>query len=51
MCCLDLEGRRLMRRDEVLRACGISKSTLHEMIEADESPGPVRINRPAVGWG
>jgi prophage regulatory protein len=46
----DLEGQRLMRREEVLRICGISNSLLHEMIEAGTFPRPVRINERAVGW-
>ena len=51
MCCMeDLEGQRLMRREEVLRICGISNSLLHEMIEAGKFPRPVRINERAVGW-
>ena len=50
MCCMDFEGRRLMRRDEVLHVCGISRSTLHEMVADGTFPRPVRINARAVGW-
>ena len=52
MCCLgtDIEGERLMRRDEVLHLCGISKSTLDEMVRTGVFPRPVRINQRAVGW-
>ena len=52
MCCLgtDIQGERLMRRDEVLLMCGISRTTLDTMVQAGTFPRPVRINKRAVGW-
>ena len=50
MCYVDIELERLMRREEVLHVCGISKTTLDEMIKAGTFPKPVRINERAAGW-
>lgn len=47
---MTIEDHRLMRREEVLRTCGISKSTLYEMVSEETFPAPVRINRRSVGW-
>ena len=45
-----IEDWRLLRREEVLHLCGISKSTLEDLIAAGEFPKPVRISARAVGW-
>ena len=52
MCCVgtDLDGERLMRREEVLYLCGISRSTLDTMVRTGRFPRPVRTNNRAVGW-
>ena len=52
MCCVgtDLAGERLMRRDEVLHLCGISRTTLDTMVREGTFPQPVRIHARAVGW-
>ena len=45
-----IEDWRLMRLEEVLHLCGISKSTLNDLIAIGEFPKPVRISARAVGW-
>ena len=45
-----LEERRVMRRPEVERVTGISRSILCEMIKSGEFPKPMRLGRRAVGW-
>ena len=47
---MGIEDERLLRRGEVLRLCGISKSTHNEMVKAGTFPAPVRIGKRAVGW-
>ena len=41
---------RILRRQEVLRTCGISRSSLYEMIGEGTFPVPVRIAKRSVGW-
>lgn len=41
---------RLLRRDEVERITGLSRSTLYTMMRHDKFPAAVRINERAVGW-
>ena len=45
-----IEDRRLLRRSEVLELCGISRSTLYELMDLELFPRPVRISRRAVRW-
>ena len=40
----------MLRRKEVLRVTGLSRSTLYAMISAGEFPTAVRLGRRAVGW-
>ena len=47
---MSLDDVKLLRRSEVLQICGISKSTLYEMISQERFPAPVRISQRAVGW-
>ena len=47
---MTLDDTRILRRCEVLRVCGISRSLLYEMVDREEFPRPVRIGRRAVGW-
>jgi len=47
---MSLEERRVMRRPEVERVTGISRSTLYEMIKSGEFPKPMRLGKRAVGW-
>ncbi|PML78143.1 helix-turn-helix transcriptional regulator [Enterovibrio norvegicus] len=42
---------RLLKRPEVLKICGISKSTLYRMIASEEFPSQVSISgKRSVGW-
>ncbi len=41
---------RLIRRPEVQRLTGLSRSSLYEMIAAGKFPAPVRIGPRAVAW-
>lgn len=41
---------RLIRRGEVLRLVGFSKSTLYERIAAGDFPRPVRVAPRCVAW-
>ena len=47
---MSIETERLLRRDEVLRLTGLSKSTLNKMVKAGTFPAPVRIGTRAVAW-
>ena len=40
----------LMRREEVLQAFRLSKSTMYHLIEQGLFPGPVRIGPRSVRW-
>ena len=44
------ESERIMRLTEVMRATGLSKSTIYLLISRGSLPRPVRIGRRAVGW-
>ena len=41
---------RLLRLPEVLDRCGVSRTTLYEMVARGAFPPPVRISTRAVGW-
>ena len=47
---MDIQDRRLMKREEVLHLCGMSKTTLYELIAKGEFPPPVSITGRSVGW-
>ena len=40
----------IYRLPEVVAICGISRSTIYEMIRRDEFPRPVQLGARAVGW-
>ena len=40
----------LIRRPEVLQRCGISNTTLHRLIHADDFPAPIQLGPRAVAW-
>ena len=40
----------IYRLPSVVAACGISRSTIYEMIGRSESPTPVKLGARAVGW-
>jgi prophage regulatory protein len=41
---------RLLRRPEVLRAIGLQRAALYELMRAGRFPKPVRITARSVGW-
>ncbi|ETX13261.1 DNA-binding protein [Roseivivax halodurans JCM 10272] len=41
---------RIMRRPEVEKITGLSKSTLYRMIARGDFPAPAKIGERAVGW-
>ena len=47
---MHIENERLLRRAEVLRLTGLSKSMLHKMVGEGTFPAPVRIGKRAVAW-
>ena len=47
---MNLEGHRLLRLPEVLRATGLSRSNLYRKVKVGEFPSPVQLGERAVGW-
>ncbi len=45
-----MSTRLIYRRDELLKALGISKSTLRNWILEQSFPPPVQLGPRAVGW-
>lgn len=41
---------RIIRRPDVERQTGLSRSTLYRMIEEGRFPRPIRLGARAVGW-
>jgi prophage regulatory protein len=41
---------RLVRRSEVERLTGLSRSTIYQWIKDGEFPRPVKLGARAVGW-
>ena len=41
---------RLLRRREVEKLTGLSRSTIYRMLKTGQFPQPVRIGRKAVRW-
>lgn len=41
---------RILRRPEVEKKTGLSRSTIYANIHAGTFPSPVRIGKRAVGW-
>jgi len=41
---------RILRRKEVERLCGLSRSSIYAYMSRGEFPRPVKIGRRAVGW-
>lgn len=44
------ETIRLIRLKEVLRICGMSRSTLYNNIKEQQFPEPIRISARSVAW-
>ena len=47
---MGLEDYRLLKIEEVLSLCAMSKSSLYKMIERGEFPRSVRIGHKSVAW-
>ena len=47
---MNIDHFRLIREKEVLKLTGLSRSTLHRMVDAGEFPPPVRTSRRSVAW-
>ena len=47
---MDIQDHRLIKLPEVSQLCGVSRSTLYEMIAKGEFPSPVRVGVRSVGW-
>ena len=45
-----VEERRLIRLDEVLRICGVSKAHVYRLVAKGEFPTPVRVGPRAARW-
>lgn len=45
-----LKNERLMRRAEVQRATGLSRSTLYRKIAANDFPAPIQLSEKSVAW-
>lgn len=45
-----MEEERVIRRAEVLRLTGLTKSSLYRLIEGGGFPRPVRLGKNMVGW-
>lgn len=45
-----MDEERIIRRAEVLRLTGLTKSSLYRLIEAGEFIRPVRLGPNSVGW-
>lgn len=41
---------RLIRIDEVLHICGLSRSSLYACIQRGEFPGQVKLSKKASAW-
>lgn len=41
---------RVMRRPEVERTVGLSRSTIYAAMDRGEFPRPIRLGRRSVGW-
>ena len=47
---MGLDDYRLLKLEEVLSLCAISKSNLYRKLERDEFPRPVRTGPRSVAW-
>ena len=43
-------GVRILRRPEVERRTGLSRSTIYAMMDEGSFPRPLRLGKRAVGW-
>lgn len=47
---IDPTQERLMRRPEVLRVTGLSRTSMYRLIAAHDFPRPVSLSAKTVGW-
>ncbi len=47
---VDPTQERLMRRPEVLRVTGLSRTSMYRLIAAHDFPRPVSLSAKTVGW-
>lgn len=40
----------ILRRPDVEKRCGLSRSTIYQLMTEDAFPRPVRLGKRAVGW-
>ena len=40
----------ILRRPDVEKRCGLSRSTIYQLMTEDRFPRPVRLGKRAVGW-
>ena len=40
----------VLRRDEVEKTTGLSRSTIYELMRRGEFPRPIKLSARAVGW-
>ena len=45
-----MEEQRLVRLDDVLRICGVSKAHIYRLVAKREFPAPVRVGPRAARW-
>lgn len=45
-----METIRIMRRPEVEKAIGLSRSAIYAAMDRGDFPRPIQIGRRAVGW-
>lgn len=45
-----MEASRIMRRPEVERTVGLSRSAIYAAMDRGDFPRPIQIGRRAVGW-
>ena len=45
-----VDEQRLIRLDDVLRICGVSKAHVYRLVAKDEFPAPVRVGPRAARW-
>lgn len=45
-----MELPRILRRPEVEKAVGLSRSAIYAAMDRGEFPRPIRLGRRAVGW-
>lgn len=45
-----MEANRIMRRPEVEKTVGLSRSAIYAAMDRGDFPRPIQIGRRAVGW-